>query len=146
MGPRRRRASGCRSRPIGRPPGGGPPGPAASRSISWRLGVTPPVGLAGLLRMIKRVAGPISDSTVSAEKAKPRSSVSGIGMAALKDELGDLLLQVVFHARMAEEAGHFDFADVVRRAISDKMVRRHPHVFGDRPRTRPPASGSAGRR
>ena len=48
----------------------------------------------------------------------------------LRDELGDLLLQVVFHARMAEEAGHFAFPDVVG-AISDKMVRRHPHVFGD---------------
>ncbi|HUC10218.1 MAG TPA: nucleoside triphosphate pyrophosphohydrolase [Stellaceae bacterium] len=51
-------------------------------------------------------------------------------MAALKDELGDLLFQVVFHARMAEEAGLFDFADVAA-AIADKMVRRHPHVFGD---------------
>ncbi|GAB4394344.1 MAG: nucleoside triphosphate pyrophosphohydrolase [Kiloniellaceae bacterium] len=51
-------------------------------------------------------------------------------MAALKDELGDLLLQVVFHARMAEEAGHFAFDDVAR-AISDKMVSRHPHVFGE---------------
>jgi ATP diphosphatase len=51
-------------------------------------------------------------------------------MAALKDELGDLLLQVVFHARMAEEAGHFAFADVAA-AIGDKMVSRHPHVFGD---------------
>ncbi len=50
-------------------------------------------------------------------------------IAALKDELGDLLFQVVFHARMAEEAGHFDFADVAA-AIADKMVRRHPHVFG----------------
>lgn len=49
-------------------------------------------------------------------------------MQELKDELGDLLLQVVFHARMAEEAGHFAFADVVA-AICDKMVRRHPHVF-----------------
>lgn len=48
----------------------------------------------------------------------------------LKDELGDLLLQVVFHARMAEEAGHFDF-DAVARGIADKMRRRHPHVFGD---------------
>lgn len=48
----------------------------------------------------------------------------------LCDELGDLLLQVVFHARMAEEAGHFDFTDVVT-AISRKMVRRHPHVFAD---------------
>jgi tetrapyrrole methylase family protein/MazG family protein/ATP diphosphatase len=51
-------------------------------------------------------------------------------MADLKDELGDLLLQVVFHARMAEEEGAFDFADVAA-AINDKMVRRHPHVFGD---------------
>jgi len=50
-------------------------------------------------------------------------------MAALKDELGDLLLQVVFHARMAEEAGHFAFDDVAA-AISDKMISRHPHVFG----------------
>ncbi|MBI1329213.1 MAG: nucleoside triphosphate pyrophosphohydrolase [Alphaproteobacteria bacterium] len=47
---------------------------------------------------------------------------------ALKDELGDLLFQVVFHARMAEERGLFDFADVAR-AINDKMQRRHPHVF-----------------
>jgi nucleoside triphosphate diphosphatase len=48
----------------------------------------------------------------------------------LRDELGDLLLQVVFHARMAEEAGLFGFGDVVE-AITGKMVRRHPHVFGD---------------
>ncbi len=48
----------------------------------------------------------------------------------LKEELGDLLLQVVFHARMAEEEGAFDFDDVAR-AINDKMVRRHPHVFAD---------------
>ena len=48
----------------------------------------------------------------------------------LRDELGDLLLQVVFHARMAEETGHFAFADVVN-AICAKMVRRHPHVFAD---------------
>ncbi len=51
-------------------------------------------------------------------------------LPALKDELGDLLLQVVFHARMAEEQGAFTFHDVVE-AISDKLVRRHPHVFGD---------------
>jgi len=49
-------------------------------------------------------------------------------LPALKDELGDLLLQVVFHARMAEEQGAFAFNDVVA-AISDKMLRRHPHVF-----------------
>lgn len=47
----------------------------------------------------------------------------------LRSELGDLLFQAVYHARMAEEAGHFAFADVVR-AVSDKMVARHPHVFG----------------
>lgn len=49
----------------------------------------------------------------------------------LKDELGDLLLQVVFHSRMAEEAGAFGFGDVVA-AIAAKMLRRHPHVFGER--------------
>ncbi len=52
---------------------------------------------------------------------------------ALRGELGDLLLQVVYHAQMAEEAGHFSFDDIAR-GISDKMVARHPHVFGDAPR------------
>jgi len=51
-------------------------------------------------------------------------------MAALKDELGDLQLQVVYHARMAEERGAFAIADVID-AICAKMIRRHPHVFGD---------------
>jgi ATP diphosphatase len=51
-------------------------------------------------------------------------------MVDLREELGDLLLQVVYHARMAEEAGHFAFQDVVE-AINAKLVRRHPHVFGD---------------
>ena len=51
-------------------------------------------------------------------------------MAALRDELGDLLLQVVFHARMAEEGGHFAFADVAE-AIAAKLEARHPHIFGD---------------
>ena len=53
-------------------------------------------------------------------------------MASLKDELGDLLLQVAFHARIAEERGLFGFADVAA-AISDKMEARHPHIFGDAP-------------
>jgi len=52
-------------------------------------------------------------------------------MDDLKEELGDLLLQVVFHARMAEEAGSFAFNDVAD-AISEKMIRRHPHVFADK--------------
>jgi ATP diphosphatase len=51
---------------------------------------------------------------------------------AIREELGDLLFQVVFHARLAQEQGAFGFADVVA-AISDKMERRHPHVFGDAP-------------
>jgi len=50
--------------------------------------------------------------------------------AALPDELGDLLFQVIYHARIAEEQGRFDF-DHVARTIGDKMIRRHPHVFGD---------------
>ncbi len=51
-------------------------------------------------------------------------------MAGLKDELGDLLLQVVFHARMAQEQRAFDFSDVVE-TIATKLIRRHPHVFAD---------------
>ena len=51
-------------------------------------------------------------------------------MTDLRDELGDLLLQVVFHAQMASEQGSFDF-DAVHQAICDKMLRRHPHVFAD---------------
>ena len=51
-------------------------------------------------------------------------------MEELKGELGDLLFQSVFHAQMAEDAGHFDFDDIAR-AIGDKMIARHPHVFGD---------------
>ncbi len=51
-------------------------------------------------------------------------------MEHLKEELGDVLLQVVFHAKLAEQEGHFNFNDVVE-AISEKMIRRHPHIFGD---------------
>lgn len=51
-------------------------------------------------------------------------------MQGLREELGDLLLQVVFQARIGEESGHFDFADIAQ-SITDKMIRRHPHIFGD---------------
>src|SRR4051812_30293614 len=51
-------------------------------------------------------------------------------LADLREELGDLLLQVVFHARMAQEQSAFEFGDVVE-AITEKLIRRHPHVFGD---------------
>ena len=57
-------------------------------------------------------------------------AIAARDFSALPDELGDLLFQVVYHARMAEEDGRFAFADVAK-AISDKMIRRHPHVFGD---------------
>lgn len=60
-------------------------------------------------------------------------------MNELRDELGDLLLQVVFHAQMATEEGHFQFEDVVR-AICEKMIRRHPHVFGDEDTRSPSAA------
>ena len=56
-------------------------------------------------------------------------AIARANMPDLKDELGDLLLQVVYHARIAEEAGRFAFADVAD-AITRKMIRRHPHVFG----------------
>jgi len=63
-------------------------------------------------------------------------------MEELQGELGDLLLQVVYHAQMAEEAGAFSFADVVE-GISEKMVRRHPHVFGDESRDKSAAQQTA---
>jgi ATP diphosphatase len=59
-------------------------------------------------------------------------------LADLQDELGDLLLQVVFHARMAQEQGAFDFGDVVE-AITAKLIRRHPHVFGEHRAANPQA-------
>ena len=59
-------------------------------------------------------------------------------LAELKEELGDLLLQVVFHARMAEEQSVFDFGDVVQ-AITGKLIRRHPHIFADETSTTPRA-------
>jgi MazG family protein len=58
------------------------------------------------------------------------SAIAEKDFKALPGELGDLLFQVVFHARMAEEEGRFDFGDVVE-AVTAKMIRRHPHVFGD---------------
>lgn len=57
-------------------------------------------------------------------------------MKELENELGDLLLQVVFHSRIAEEEGLFDFSDVAK-GVTDKMISRHPHVFGDEIATKP---------
>jgi len=58
-------------------------------------------------------------------------AIARADIPGLKGELGDLLLQVVFHAQMADEAGHFDFDDIAR-GIAEKMIRRHPHVFGSK--------------
>lgn len=99
--------------------------------------------LAELLRIMARLRDPdggcpwdleqtfatIAPYTIE-EAYEVEDAIARNDLPALKDELGDLLLQVVFHARMAEEAGHFTFPDVAS-GIADKMIRRHPHVFGD---------------
>jgi ATP diphosphatase len=63
------------------------------------------------------------------EAYEVRAAIQSNDPAQIKDELGDLLFQVVYHARLAEERGWFNFNDVAA-AITDKMIRRHPHVFG----------------
>jgi nucleoside triphosphate diphosphatase len=103
----------------------------------------PPVSLERLVSIMKRLRDPVSgcewDSVQTFATIAPYTIEEAYEVAEaiargdlldLKDELGDLLLQVVFHARMAEEAGAFDFGDVVE-SITGKLIRRHPHVFGD---------------
>ncbi|MBF6025563.1 nucleoside triphosphate pyrophosphohydrolase [Lysobacter niastensis] len=104
---------------------------------------TLPGGIEGLVEIMARLRDPqhgcpwdveqtyatIAPYTIE-EAYEVADAIDRGDLADLKDELGDLLLQVVFHARMAQEEGAFGFDDVVA-AISDKMVRRHPHVFGD---------------
>ena len=99
--------------------------------------------LDGLLRIMARLRDPktgcewdrsqdyasIAPYTIE-EAYEVADAIARDDMAGLRDELGDLLLQVVFHARMAEEAGHFAFDDVAA-AISAKLEARHPHIFGD---------------
>ncbi len=78
---------------------------------------------------IKQTFATIAPHTIE-EAHEVAEAIVRDDLVELKDELGDLLFQVVFHARMAEEQGVFSFSDVVD-AINDKMLRRHPHVFGD---------------
>ena len=100
-------------------------------------------GLARLMAIMARLRDPVTgcewDSVQSFATIAPYTieeayevaeAIAAHDMDALVDELGDLQLQVVFHARMAEEAGHFTLADVMA-GIADKMERRHPHIFGD---------------
>ena len=103
----------------------------------------PPSTTAGLLEVMARLRTPdtgcpwdleqdfstIAPYTIE-EAYEVAEAIERNDMAALKDELGDLLFQAVFHARMAEEAGEFTFQDVVAGVV-DKMIRRHPHVFAD---------------
>jgi MazG family protein len=77
--------------------------------------------------------GTIAPFTIE-EAYEVADAIAREDLDALRDELGDLLLQVVYHAQMASEDGRFDFADVTD-AITRKMIRRHPHVFGDADRS-----------
>lgn len=103
---------------------------------------SPPKTIDGLIRIMAALRTPVTgcpwDLEQTFESIAPYTieeayevadAIERKDLGELKDELGDLLLQVIYHARMAEEAGAFDFWDVVD-AISDKMTRRHPHVFG----------------
>ena len=120
------------------------PRPLPDRAASDRLAHDAEGGLDRLLEIMARLRAPdgcpwdraqdfasIAPYTVE-EACEVADAIARGDRAALCDELGDLLLQVVYHARMAEEAGDFGFADVVR-AIADKMLRRHPHVFAAAP-------------
>jgi len=101
------------------------------------------VPLERLIEIMKRLRDPVSgcewDSVQTFATIAPYTieeayevadAIARDDMDALADELGDLQLQVVFHSRMAEEAGHFTLDDVINR-ISEKMERRHPHIFGE---------------
>lgn len=96
-----------------------------------------------LLRIMATLRDPVSgcewDRAQSFETIVPHTieeayevadAVERGDIGEIRDELGDLLFQVIFQARIAEEAGHFDF-DAVARSISDKLEARHPHIFGD---------------
>ena len=102
-----------------------------------------PISLDRLVAIMRRLRDPVSGcewdrvqnfATIAPytieEAYEVADAIERGDMDALADELGDLQLQVVFHARMAEEAGHFSLSDVLAR-ISDKLERRHPHIFGD---------------
>jgi tetrapyrrole methylase family protein / MazG family protein len=83
-----------------------------------------------LTRYLLEEAYEVVEAVEALPAGAPGTAVDPVAYAALADELGDLLYQVVFHAVLAEEAGAFDMGDVAR-GIHDKLVHRHPHVFGD---------------
>ncbi len=130
--------------PAWLPPGGSlslaPQSPAPLTAAMSHDELKPSRDIAVLLEVMKRLRlGCPWDKVQTFETIAPytieeayevASAIADKDFGALPGELGDLLFQVVFHARMAEEQGRFDFGDVVA-AITAKMIRRHPHVFGD---------------
>jgi ATP diphosphatase len=116
--PRKNRPKKRRARPHGRP---------IDRLIAIMAKLRDPKG--GCPWDLEQDFATIAPYTIE-EAYEVADAIARGDMAALREELGDLLLQVVYHARMAEERGDFRFDDVAR-AIADKMVARHPHVFGD---------------
>jgi uncharacterized protein YabN with tetrapyrrole methylase and pyrophosphatase domain len=138
------RASAARSEPESSEAGGVERASAArSEPESSEASGVELTGIARLLAIMARLRDPqdgcpwdleqdfasIAKHTLE-EAYEVEDAIRSGDMRALEDELGDLLLQVVFHARMAQEAGYFDF-DAVAHAISDKLVRRHPGIFGE---------------
>ena len=113
-----------------RPPVPGPLPPKPSRDIGRLLEIMAALRTpgSGCPWDLEQSFATIAPYTIE-EAYEVADAVARGDLAHLRDELGDLLLQVAFHARMAEEAGAFDFGDVVQ-AITAKLVRRHPHVFG----------------
>ncbi len=130
---------------------GTPPDPAARAALI----ADPEGGLPRLLEIMRRLRDPVTgcpwdvaqdfDSIAPYTIEEAHEVADAIARRAwdeLTGELGDLLLQTVYHAQMADEAELFDFADVVR-AIADKMVARHPHVFGNDARDKTPEQQTA---
>jgi MazG family protein len=106
------------------------PAPSVAREVARLLGImaalrTPGTGCPWDLAQTFATIAPYTIE----EAYEVADAIDRSHMSDLKEELGDLLLQVVYHARLAEEQGAFSFADVAA-AVADKMVRRHPHVFG----------------
>jgi nucleoside triphosphate diphosphatase len=129
--------------------------PRSDRGISDTLIADPDGGMARLVEIMRRLRDPVAGcpwdiaqdfTTIAPYTIEEAHEVADViarkAWAELPGELGDLLFQAVYHAQMADEAGLFDFDDVVR-AISDKMVARHPHVFGDESRDKSAAQQTA---
>ncbi len=125
------------------------------RAASDRLVHDPDAGIERLLEIMARLRDPVSGcpwdlvqdfgsiAPYTIEEAyEVADAIERQAWGDLQGELGDLLLQTVYHAQMAAEAGHFGFAGVVR-VIADKMVARHPHVFGSTSRDKSPEQQTA---